>query len=58
MVDGLLDEPEARRLTVRFDVFTLFPEAFDWYLGQVHIRAAVGPRPRVRPHATTATTRR
>jgi tRNA (guanine37-N1)-methyltransferase len=26
---------------VRFDVFTLFPEAFDWYLGQVHIRAAV-----------------
>jgi tRNA (guanine37-N1)-methyltransferase len=25
---------------VRFDVFTLFPEAFDWYLGQVHIRAA------------------
>jgi tRNA (guanine37-N1)-methyltransferase len=27
---------------VRFDVFTLFPEAFDWYLSQVHIRAAVG----------------
>jgi tRNA (guanine37-N1)-methyltransferase len=27
---------------VRFDVFTLFPEAFAWYLGQVHIRAAVG----------------
>jgi tRNA (guanine37-N1)-methyltransferase len=27
---------------VRFDVFTLFPEAFDWYLGQVHVRAAVG----------------
>ena len=26
---------------MRFDVFTLFPEAFDWYLGQVHIRAAV-----------------
>ena len=25
---------------MRFDVFTLFPEAFDWYLGQVHIRAA------------------
>jgi len=25
---------------VRFDVFTLFPEAFDWYLAQVHIRAA------------------
>jgi tRNA (guanine37-N1)-methyltransferase len=27
---------------VRFDVFTLFPEAFDWYLAQVHIRAAAG----------------
>jgi len=27
---------------VRFDVFTLFPEAFAWYLGQVHIRAAMG----------------
>jgi tRNA (guanine37-N1)-methyltransferase len=27
---------------VRCDVFTLFPEAFDWYLGQVHIRAAMG----------------
>jgi tRNA (guanine37-N1)-methyltransferase len=26
---------------VRVDVFTLFPEAFDWYLSQVHIRAAV-----------------
>jgi len=27
---------------LRFDVFTLFPEAFDWYLAQVHIRAAAG----------------
>ena len=27
---------------MRFDVFTLFPEAFAWYLGQVHIRAAMG----------------
>jgi tRNA (guanine37-N1)-methyltransferase len=26
---------------VRFDVFTLFPQAFDWYLSQVHIRNAV-----------------
>ena len=26
---------------MRFDVFTLFPEAFGWYLAQVHIRAAV-----------------
>jgi tRNA (guanine37-N1)-methyltransferase len=25
---------------VRFDVFTLFPEAFYWYLSQVHIRTA------------------
>ena len=25
---------------MRFDVFTLFPEAFDWYLTQVHIKAA------------------
>lgn len=25
---------------MRCDVFTLFPEAFDWYLGQVHLRAA------------------
>jgi len=25
---------------LRFDVFTLFPEAFDWYLTQVHIKAA------------------
>jgi tRNA (guanine37-N1)-methyltransferase len=25
---------------VRFDVFSLFPEAFDWYFSQVHIRAA------------------
>jgi tRNA (guanine37-N1)-methyltransferase len=25
---------------VRADVFTLFPQAFDWYLDQVHIRAA------------------
>jgi len=25
---------------VRFDVFTLFPEAFGWYLTQVHIKAA------------------
>jgi tRNA (guanine37-N1)-methyltransferase len=27
---------------VRFDVFTLFPQAFDWYLSQVHVRNAVG----------------
>jgi tRNA (guanine37-N1)-methyltransferase len=26
---------------VRTDVFTLFPQAFDWYLSQVHIRNAV-----------------
>jgi tRNA (guanine37-N1)-methyltransferase len=26
---------------VRFDVFTLFPQAFDWYLSQVHVRHAV-----------------
>jgi len=26
---------------MRADVFTLFPEAFAWYLSQVHIRAAV-----------------
>jgi tRNA (guanine37-N1)-methyltransferase len=26
---------------VRADVFTLFPQAFDWYLSQVHIRHAV-----------------
>jgi tRNA (guanine37-N1)-methyltransferase len=26
---------------VRFDVFTLFPQAFDWYLSQVHVRNAV-----------------
>ncbi len=32
----------AGALSVRFDVFTLFPEAFAWYLGQVHIRAATG----------------
>ena len=25
---------------MRFDVFTLFPEAFDWYLTQVHVKAA------------------
>jgi len=25
---------------VRVDIFTLFPEAFDWFLGQVHMRAA------------------
>jgi tRNA (guanine37-N1)-methyltransferase len=25
---------------MRADVFTLFPEAFDWYLGQVHVRRA------------------
>jgi tRNA (guanine37-N1)-methyltransferase len=25
---------------VRFDVLSLFPEAFDWYFTQVHIRAA------------------
>jgi len=25
---------------MRYDVFTLFPTAFDWYLQQVHIRAA------------------
>jgi tRNA (guanine37-N1)-methyltransferase len=25
---------------VRFDVFTLFPQAFSWYLEQVHVRAA------------------
>lgn len=25
---------------MRFDVFTLFPAAFDWYLSQVHIRSA------------------
>lgn len=25
---------------MRFDVFTLFPPAFEWYLTQVHIRAA------------------
>ena len=25
---------------MRFDVFTLFPDAFAWYLTQVHIRAA------------------
>ncbi len=26
---------------MRFDVFTLFPEAFAWYLEQVHVRAAL-----------------
>ena len=26
---------------MRVDVFTLFPQAFDWYLSQVHIRNAV-----------------
>ena len=26
---------------MRFDVFTLFPQAFDWYLSQVHLRSAV-----------------
>ena len=26
---------------MRADVFTLFPQAFDWYLSQVHIRNAV-----------------
>ncbi len=26
---------------MRFDVFTLFPQAFEWYLSQVHIRNAV-----------------
>jgi tRNA (guanine37-N1)-methyltransferase len=26
---------------MRFDVFTLFPQAFDWYLSQVHVRNAV-----------------
>ena len=26
---------------MRVDVFTLFPQAFDWYLSQVHIRSAV-----------------
>ena len=35
---------------VRFDVFTLFPQAFEWYLSQVHIRNAAGARPRVPPH--------
>jgi tRNA (guanine37-N1)-methyltransferase len=25
---------------MRLDVFTLFPEAFDWFLGQVHLRRA------------------
>jgi tRNA (guanine37-N1)-methyltransferase len=25
---------------LRLDVFTLFPEAFDWFLGQVHLRRA------------------
>ncbi len=25
---------------MRFDVFTLFPQAFDWYLTQVHVRRA------------------
>ena len=25
---------------MRCDVFTLFPQSFDWYLSQVHIRAA------------------
>jgi tRNA (guanine37-N1)-methyltransferase len=28
-------------VNVRCDVFTLFPQAFDWYLSQVHIQAAV-----------------
>jgi tRNA (guanine37-N1)-methyltransferase len=25
---------------MRLDVFTLFPQAFDWFLGQVHVRRA------------------
>lgn len=25
---------------MRLDIFTLFPEAFDWFLGQVHLRRA------------------
>jgi tRNA (guanine37-N1)-methyltransferase len=25
---------------VRLDIFTLFPEAFEWFLGQVHLRRA------------------
>jgi tRNA (guanine37-N1)-methyltransferase len=27
---------------VRSDIFTLFPQAFDWYLSQVHLRHAAG----------------
>lgn len=27
---------------MRLDVFTLFPEAFDWFLGQRHVRNALG----------------
>ena len=43
---------------MRFDVFTLFPEAFDWYLGQVHVARAPSSSATSSTSGTTATTRR
>ena len=43
---------------MEIDVFTLFPEAFDWFAGQRHVANALAARPRARATSTTATTRR
>lgn len=41
---------------VNFDIFTLFPEAFDWFLGQRHVRNAVAAGSRVECVDVRATT--
>ena len=43
---------------MRIDVFTLFPDWFDWFLEQRHVRNALAARPRRAPRSTTATRRR
>ena len=43
---------------MEIDVFTLFPEAFDWFERQRHVTNALRQGHRARPASTTATTRR
>ena len=44
--------------SMQIDVFTLFPEAFDWFVAPASRGQRAGPRPRAATASTTATTPR
>ena len=43
---------------MQIDVFTLFPEAFDWFSGQRHVANALAQGHELSLRRTTATRRR